>query len=219
MIRCVVFDFDGVLVDSNAVKRNAYLEILKQLDVERNMVEACVAEKRDGDRYEVIEYVLLRLQATGAISQAADIRDLVVQYAEQYNEICETYTTTGPEVTGASVCLPRLAQHYALYVNSATPESILQRVIQRRGWQRYFRGVLGSPRTKIENLKRILRHEQIDGSAVVFVGDGQRDLTAARACGCNFVGVWNSDSDFDPHGLVVIENLNQIERVILEHWG
>lgn len=219
MIKCVVFDFDGVLVDSNAVKRKAYFDIFAPLSNTHKIVAACLTEEREGDRYQVIASILRRLRNIGLTWGNDALLDAVVRYAEQYNQICETYTANCREILGASACLKNLAKHYKLYVNSATPEEPLQRVIQQRGWEPYFQDVLGSPHTKIENLNKIMQKINVKSKEIVFVGDSQRDWTAAKTCGCYFVGVRNSDNDFASLDLVLLDDLYGLNKVISEQLG
>lgn len=219
MIKSVVFDFDGVLVDSNTVKSNAYFDIFAPLGNTREIVAACLTEEREGDRYQVIASILRRLWNIGLTWGNDTLLDAVVRYAGQYNQICEAYTATCREIPGASECLQCMVKHYTLYVNSATPEESLQRIIQQRGWEPYFRDVLGRPHTKIENLNKIMQKINVKNKEIVFVGDSQRDWTAARTCGCYFVGVRNSDNDFDSQDLVLLDDLYGLNEVISEQWG
>ncbi len=209
-VRCLVFDFDGVLVDSNAVKREAYFEALRPVGAPPSLVEKVVNDNRDGDRYVVIREVIRRLPGGGGAGEVAERR--VEECADRYNAICEEFTTTCREMEGASGMLARLSARYALYVNSATPEVPLRRVVERRGWRAYFRDVLGRPRTKAENLRDIIAREGLTPTEVVMIGDSAADLDAARACGCAFVGL-RGDA-FDTREVVVVERLAELERAI-----
>ena len=51
--RCLSFDFDGVLVDSNAVKREAYFSIFAGVDGSRQAVEAACRALPAGDRFDM----------------------------------------------------------------------------------------------------------------------------------------------------------------------
>jgi len=214
MIRCVVFDFDGVLVDSNVVKRNAYFDIFTSLGATRPVVEAVLEDNRDGNRYQIIECILRRLVTAGFFSARSRLDKLVTKYAEQYNDICEKYAATCREIAGVSTCLSRLARRYALYVNSATPEDPLRRIICRRGWEIYFREVLGCSHTKTDNLRQILERERISCTEVVFVGDNQQDMTAALQCGCQFVGLVNDTSQFESEPSYIIHDFSELETTI-----
>jgi len=214
MTSCVVFDFDGVLVSSNAVKRQAYTDIFTDAGLDAAAVVAAVlGEDVNGDRYETIRRILQRLGLAGLIN-GDTLDDRVAWYAERYNEICEAHAATCDEVPGASDALTRLAERYALYVVSATPTAPLRRIVERRGWTGRFRAVLGRPTSKDEHLRSIMASEGIGSEAIVFVGDGLLDLQAAQAAGCRFIGVRNRFNDFDPAGLEMIPDLRALPEII-----
>jgi phosphoglycolate phosphatase-like HAD superfamily hydrolase len=212
MTACVVFDFDGVLVDSNAVKRRAYRDIFADAPGSEAVVEAVLQSNPEDDRFAVIRSILQGLGRD--IGQTAEQDLLVAEYGARYNTICEEHAAICAEVCGASSALARLAPSHALYIISATPEEPLRRIVKRRNWSRYFREVLGRPRTKVENLARVIRREGIQGQRIVFVGDGRRDLDAAREAGCRFVGVRNEFNDFDPAGLTMVNDLTGLAELV-----
>ena len=213
MTACVVFDFDGVLVDSNAVKRRAYGDIFAAAPGSVPVVESVLESDREDDRFGVIRAILQGLSPeAGETPGQLDL--LVARYAERYNAICEEHAATCAEVRGATSTLAQLAQRLPLYVISATPEEPLRRIVVRRGWSGYFRDVLGRPRTKLENLARVMQREGLEGRHIVFVGDGRRDLDTAREMGCRFVGVRNDFNDFDPEGLTMVDDLTRLAQQI-----
>ena len=210
VIKCIVFDFDGVLVDSNRVKRNAYFDIFASLKAPGSALEAVVEANREGDRYQVIDQILRRLIATRILVPEHAIDTLIQKYAEDYNSICEEYAATCSEMPGVSACLPELATKFPLYVNSATLESSLRRIVHRRGWCTYFRDVLGRPWTKIEILMHIMEQEKTCNLEVVFVGDEERDFAAAEEVGCWFVGFLHATSHFESSLVHRIRNLSDL---------
>lgn len=209
-----MFDFDGVLVLSNAVKQDAYREIFSQFGVTASAISECQRANPEGNRIDVIREVLRRLQTTGFIRSDEAIDAHVTAFATAYNDICEEYAATCPEVGGATQCLSEWARRFPLYINSATLEEPLQRIIGRRGWAAHFRKALGSPARKTENLKAILTREQVEPSSMLFVGDGKRDLDAAVAVGCRFVGVRNEFNDFDPVGVTLVADMNELDALL-----
>jgi phosphoglycolate phosphatase-like HAD superfamily hydrolase len=196
-LRCVVFDFDGVLVDSNKVKHRAYFELFEPLGPEAStLVAEVLARGGERDRYDVLRAIVRRASEAGLMAPAEAHEALVKRYADAYNEICEEHVATCAEIPGASVTLPRLAERYALYINSSTPDDPLSRIVARRGWTLYFRGVYGSASGKADNLARVARLEGIDPGEGVFVGDSEVDQRAAGAQGWHFIAVENEHNDF-----------------------
>lgn len=213
--RGIVFDFDGVLVDSNAVKEAAYFRIFGHLGQDTTtLIRDCLASAPDGHRFQKIRLIQDRLREIGHVTENGSLDDSVARYADAYNDICEEHAATCPEVAGASEVLPLLVQRCQLHVNSATWEEALRRIVRRRGWERFFQTVLGSPTTKVENLRAILERGKLPAAEVIMVGDGRRDLDAARACGCPFIGVRNSHNDFDPAGLTMIDTLQELVTLL-----
>ena len=206
-IRCVVFDFDGVLIDSNGAKRRSYFDIFEGSGVQDEVVARCLADHPDGDRREVITAIV----AACFPGDAAET--LVARYLDAYAANCDNRIPQCAEQQGAATILAWAATCRALYLNSATPIDALERYISNRGWRQYFRGVLGRPHTKAENFDRIRTIEQIDSDAILFIGDHQSDAIAARVARCHFVGVRSDTSDFDP-GVNLLQSLDALPQYI-----
>ncbi len=196
MVKCIVFDFDGVLIDSNVIKRNAYFMIFSPIGSTEQIIKKVLVKKYGGDRYQIIGHIIDELSVNGFLYKGCDREVMLQHYTGQYNKICEEYAVSCSEIKGVSKILPRLAGHYALYINSATPQAPLRRIVSRRGWGGYFRGVFGRPCTKIENLRKTLKFEEIINEDMLFIGDDHRDLEAAAQCGCRFVGMVHETSNF-----------------------
>ena len=213
MIGAVAFDFDGVLVDSNSGKRSAFFEIFEPLAGSAPEVEATLREYAELDRFGVIATVLTRLEARGAgLPRSAD---LVGELAERYNDICEEHAAVCPEISGASRALQVFSDRCTSYVNSATPEDSLRRIVTRRGWDGFFADILGRPRTKVENLLRVLDGARVRPDELLFVGDGPGDLAAALEVGCRFIGVRDDAGVFRAQGADVVDDLDGLTDLIL----
>ncbi len=200
-IRCVGFDFDGTLVDSNAIKRDSYFEALAPVAGAREVIEAVLREHPRDDRHGTLARVHARLSvpARGSGEGSRDPLPPVADWVDAYAAVCEARVIACPPIPGALPALDALAGSHALYLASATPEDALVRVVAGRGWTDRFRGVFGGPRSKVENLVRIALGEGLEREQIVYVGDGAVDRDAAREFGCPFFG-FGSDPDALPEG-------------------
>ncbi len=219
MIKCVVFDFDGVLVDTNLIKRKAYFDIFLNFGDVEETIDSIISNDPYSNRYIIIGRIIKRLEEIGKIHVGDRFETLVNEFALKYNNICESFASTCFEIPGASLVLKELSEKYRIYVNSLTPEEPLERIIFRRGWKNYFNGIYGGSKTKKENLKKILEREKISATESVFVGDKENDLEAAMKVGCHFIGVKNKFNDFNSKGVILIESLNDLCHVIQRKFG
>ncbi len=185
--RAVVFDFDGVIVQSNSLKKEAFFSIFPP--EARRVVNLVLAEHREKSRYEIISLVLAALDSRpeGPAVDSAEVR----RYARAYNRLVEEGALKCPLVPGALEALQRLREMSPLFINSATPQEPLRRIVQGRGLSRFFQGVYGAPASKEDNLKAIVAGLGAAGQEVLVVGDGLSDLRSARSLGCDFIGVDN----------------------------
>lgn len=193
----VVFDFDGTLVDSTAIKHQGYYAALEDCPSALRLLEEILASP-PGDRYAVFRLLARRL----ANETAIDAELLARKWAARYTEFCERGIAVAPEIGGAaSACSTLLANGFSLYINSATPEVDLRVIVNRRGMSHWFDGVYGGPCNKIENLSRILTATGVLPAQCVVVGDGRDDYAAAKQCNCAFLPVNQVGAPQDLYGL------------------
>jgi phosphoglycolate phosphatase len=209
MIRCVVFDFDGTLVDSNTIKRQAFLRIAARDSEEALMKDVLASES--GDRYAIFSKFAASRIGTGQ----ADSRHRAVKLALEYTNYCEEAIAVCPEMSGASAMLDDLKREgLLLALNSATPTNALTAIVSRRGWHDYFSLVLGSPSSKAENLVHIADDLGFEHEELVMVGDRRADQKGAIEFGCHFIGVICADSDFDAQPPYAVNALAQLSSEI-----
>jgi phosphoglycolate phosphatase len=201
MARVVVFDFDGTLVDSNAIKRLTFHEVARAYPRGSEIIEDVLAKNPDGTRHEVFAAVAGRLRPGDG--EAAD--RLAKELIARYTTLTGARAADCPEIPGAAAVMAELAARGCLLaINSSTPTDALVGIIERRGWRERFRSIHGAPTSKEENLRRIAADLRIGHKDMVMVGDREADRRAASKVGCAFVALVRPDSDFAgpvPHSL------------------
>lgn len=207
-MRLVVFDFDGTLVDSNAVKREMFFTYSRS---DRGGVErmrhllGCVT----GDRYAIWDaYVRER---DGDAYDVLTVRQIVREFSAAVNKAI----ALALEIPGASPLLKILGTSgIHLAVSSATPQEDLISVLEQRAWIDRFDSISGSPATKIETLKRLSQTYGVKAEEIAVVGDGHDDLESADLFGCMFYPVGEGRGVLPHHK---IYNLYELSDVLISH--
>lgn len=200
MIQCVVFDFDGTLVLSNAIKREAFFFIATKFEqgVDRMTI---LLDQDSGDRSSIIQRFA---EETGCVCQCDEL-------VAEYSKYVHNGILSCQDREGAIEILSQL-RHSSIpaYVNSATPQNNLEASIRERYPAGTFQGVYGGSNSKFRNLKAISAHAAVAPEEIVMVGDGIDDANAAEAFGCAFVGVAGGGLERRVGSSQLSENLTDI---------
>ncbi len=183
-----IFDFDGVLVDSNHIKAEAFAALFKEFgaDVQK----------------QVVAHHLLN----GGITRFEKIRYYFKEFVEKelsdshFKKVCNRFSelvvdkvVSAPEIAGAQEFVEKNIPVKTCCINSATPDGELYEIVKRRGLLKYFHNILGSDKSKSENLKYILETHGFSNAEALFFGDSLSDYHAALECNVDFFGVINND--------------------------
>jgi phosphoglycolate phosphatase-like HAD superfamily hydrolase len=177
----VVFDCDGVILDSNAIKTEAFWHAL--MGFPKRKVEALVDfhRKHGGvSRYEKIRYFFESL-----LNDPDQTKYKIA--LERFQQYCQAQLRDAPLVPGVVAYLQRLRDgKIPMFVVSGSDETELKEVLRQKQILPFFERVLGSPTSKRENLKALLEQECRVGPGIFF-GDAQLDYDIAAEHGLNFV--------------------------------
>lgn len=210
-LQAIFFDFDGVIVDSNAIKTEAFRSLFEKYD------QGLVAE--------IIDYH----RQNGGISRVEKIRyayqHIIKQHlsdkglkacAEAYSEMVTEKVIAIEWIDGAKDFLDNKQTNLPMFVVSGTPEDELQYIIERREMSGYFQKVLGSPIKKPDHIRNILTEFRFNPECCAFVGDALTDLRAADETGLHFIGV-QGEVAF-PVGTKVLPDCRGLESAIKEYF-
>jgi len=189
--RAIIFDFDGTIIDSNDIKREAFAEIFSEQKFSKTDFYGFVKSLGDIDRYSIIKTC-----AHEFFSEAYSNED-IKNKIEMYSEITQQQILLAKEIPGALDFIKKMyKKNIPLFICSATPEVNLIPIIKSIKLMKYFSRILGGPKTKEENIKFILSDYNFDKKDILYIGDSDIDFKAAKNVGCDFIGIVNKDNRF-----------------------
>lgn len=212
MIRTIILDFDGVILESVSVKTDAFRELFSsEPDHQDEIVEFHI---RNGgmSRFDKFRYIYSEIlhrdlsdeqfrQLSNRFAGLVFEKILVTSFVKGAREFLEAYHSVIP-----------------LYVVSATPEDELQQIVRKRELSHYFQKTYGAPRKKTDCINEIVSLTGTSPEATLFVGDAINDLNAARASGVRFIGRIQKREENPFEGLAgveaVISDLNELARYV-----
>lgn len=215
MVKCVVFDFDGTLVMSNSIKKEAFHKVAAKLGNYDNVLDDVLVKCEKGDRYDVFREFVYEVLTIDSRLHHRDTDKIIFDLIQDYTRTCEMLIGEASETTGAEECLKALYDKgYILFINSATPENTLVEIAEKRNIKDYFSGIYGRPKSKIDNMNIILRNKLFIPEEIVLVGDGEVDKMTALEIGCHFIGIINGESHFLELPRYKVESLQKIPQII-----
>lgn len=181
-IRALVFDFDGVIVESTEIKTEAFKELFSQFPDQLGAIIRHHKENEGVSRYKKFKFIhekLLNIPYSPEIEKELD---------QKFKKSVLDRIKKCPFVKGALEFIEDYCAKYPLYIVSGTPDDELKEIVNERWLTKYFTSVFGSKKTKSECLDMIIDREQIQPGALLFIGDALSDYHAAADKKTLFIG-------------------------------
>lgn len=181
MIHAVIFDFDGVILESVEVKGEAFLHLFANRPDLHKKIMAYHLEHGGVPRDQKIRHIL-----SDFLGETPDPEKINI-YSRKFSEYVFERVVGSPFVKGARETLDALYGHVRMYIVSGTPHEEMNRIVEALHIAKYFHQVCGSPTGKIEWTGKIANNAGITTQQILWVGDALSDYEAASAFGIRFV--------------------------------
>lgn len=188
MIKVIILDFDGVVVESVDIKTEAFRELFQgyqsvddivQYHLQNNAISRFIKFKYIYENFLGREYN----------------EEVEKELGKKFSEIVFQKVVECPFVSGAEEFLRIFSKVYPIYLVSATPQEELDRIVAGRNIQGYFKEVWGNPPgNKVDCIKRALKNENAKVEEAVYIGDMREDFEVAQRTGVLFVARRNRES-------------------------
>jgi phosphoglycolate phosphatase-like HAD superfamily hydrolase len=207
VIAAVILDFDGVILESVAVKTAGFRELFSFTPEHVDGIVDYHRRNTGVSRFDKFRHIYREILKEPLSDE--QFRFL----SDRYADLVVEGVVASPFVPGAREFLAEWHGRLPLFVVSASPREELQSIIRRRNLASCFRKVYGAPARKEDAIREILGMTGSAPGQVIFVGDAVNDLSAARATGVRFVGRQ------PPEDLGRFRGLEGVESVVADLSG
>ncbi len=212
MIKAIVFDFDGVILESAVIKTEAFGEVVKDYPKEKAEAFVCYHRSHMG----ISRHVKFRFFIEEILREPYS-EEKEKKLAEAFETIVFDRVMHCAFVPGAKEFIERNYNRYDMFIASGTPHEEMIRIVDGRGLSSFFKGVFGTPMKKSEIIRHILDFTGYNPDEMIFIGDAQTDLTAANETGLTFIGrETNENRGAFRDVRYKVDNLLQVESMLKE---
>ena len=181
MIKAILFDFDGTLVDTNPLIIRSFKETFKKLLPDRQFSQE-----------EILDCIGPTLEQTGKKYFPGNPK----AFAEIYREYNLRYHDEMIEVyPGVKEMLAQVKQmNLTLVIVTSKRRDVLLRGLQQTDLSDYFDWIVAAddvenPKPHQEPIERVLEHYGFEPEECLMVGDNSHDIECARSAGVKSIAV------------------------------
>ncbi len=208
MIKAIIFDFDGVILDSTEIKTHAFVNIFKKkypkylreiLDHHHNHLGISRSNKLKIYFQDIIKIKLTNFK--------------LQKYINLFSNYCLKRILNCNFIPGSKNFIIKNHKSYKFFISSGTPTNELKYICKKRKIDKYFERIYGSPHKKSTHIKRIKKIYKLKSKEILFLGDGMSDYIAAKENKLFFIGI-NFKNNLNIKDRILIKDLKNLNNIL-----
>jgi len=187
MIKNILWDFDGVILDSMKIKGDGFTELFKEYD-QKDIKKLEEYHYANGgvSRFEKIRYFF------NTILEEFISEDNILQLSDDFATIIEKKLYNNTNLIDDSLeFIKKNYANYNFHVVSGAEDNELNKICKYLGLNKYFLSINGSPTKKDILVKDILDKYNYKQESTILIGDSINDYIAADVNKIVFYGYNN----------------------------
>lgn len=187
MIKNIIFDFDGVILDSVPIKTEGFKKLFQNFPNEKvyKLIEYHI-QNGGISRYKKIKYFFNEL-LNKEISE-----NEILEYAKKYSILTKEELANPKYLIEDSLdFIKQNYKKYNMHIASGADENDLRYICEKLDLSQYFLSIHGSPKIKSDIVKTILEYNNYNKDETILIGDSINDYEATKTNNINFFGYNN----------------------------
>ncbi len=188
-VKNMIFDFDGVIIDSMHIRTEGFREIFSNYDDEVvNKLIKYHLYNAGLSRFHKIKYFYNELLNKQVSDEEIQI------YADKFTNIMRLKLTSKDILIKDTIdFIKRNYNTYNFHIASGSEENELKFLCNKLDIDKYFKSIKGSPIHKNDLVRNIINDNNYSKELTVMIGDSINDYEAATVNGIKFLGYNNLD--------------------------
>jgi len=207
----IIFDFDGVIVESNHIRTEGFRKLLKGKNYPDEKVARLVrfhVSNGGLSRYYKLRYFFEEILKE-------DISDSqLFSLCSEYSALVKQDVAGAEWVEGAPGFLKDNYLKYRFFIVSGSDQDELRDICRIRGIDKFVLDILGSPTDKKTNIKNLIHKYNLSAGHTLFVGDSVNDMEAAQSAGIRFIVRDSGSCGEWSRGMIVIKDLSHLLQYV-----
>ena len=201
--KAIIFDFDGVLLESVDIKDFAFKTLFKDYPEHLEKIMDYHLSNNATVRFEKFRYITENILGKGYDEGTEK------NLSKIFSGLVFRSLVDCPFVEGAREILDSFQDNIPIYIASRSPADELDKILETRKLKKYFKKIYAVPWLKQDAIRDIRDRENIAFEDIVFIGDSDEDLQAARSTGVFFIGR-DSGKSFHEEDIPIFKDMFEV---------
>lgn len=189
MIKNILFDFDGVILDSMNIRDRGFEEIIIKYD-ESKVEEFIKFHRFNGglSRFYKLRYFFEKILD----QEVSD--DKIQELAEEFSKIMRRELVKKKYLISETIkFIKENYKNYRFFIVSGSEQNELRYLCEKLEIDKYFEQILGSPIHKNDLIKNLIKELNLKKDECLLIGDSYNDYEAAEVNKIVFFGYNNKN--------------------------
>ena len=206
----VIFDFDGVILNSHKIKTYAFYKIFTIFGKDIAIKTAKYHLSNIGiSRFKKFDYIIKNILKDKKISKNF--------LNKRFNTFCNKKIEKLNVSKSLITFFKKNSKNYELYVSTATPQKNITDILKKKKIFKYFKKIYGSPDTKIQHINKIKKNN----FKRIFIGDTLEDYISSVKTNTKFILKEHNEnknqlSEIKAYKIKSFRNLEKIIRIVVD---
>lgn len=205
----IIFDFDGVILDSTPLKHQAFFKLYAGEDPAK-LKEMAHHDRIHGGVTRRVKIAHFEKNLFGRAGDPASVEKL----AMRYRDLVFDAVMACRFIPGAKNLLDKGLGKIDMHLVSGTPLDELKVIVEGRGLSKYFKSIQGGPVLNPEAFANIMAKHGYEPARTLAVGDAMTEYDVALALGIPFLAIAVGDHDVFPDEAIRVPDLEGADKMI-----